>query len=80
VSDGIFIEGRRPKTKKQVHEAIAAGARIEVELTRLGCEETLDASQLVADRVYYIVGPDPYTKRSWYGQLVRKEDGRLSFR
>jgi len=68
---GIFIGYSRPKSKKAIKEAIAADpSRVRLEATSaFGTEydgPVLDAP----GGVYYFVGPDPYTKRTFYGQIT----------
>lgn len=88
MSVGIFIDGRRPKSKKEVREAVAMGdlSRIELENTSMFRNEydcslasfvELVKSGKVKDRVDF-VGPDPYTKRSFYGNIFIKADGKVT--
>lgn len=76
---GIFIEGRRPKSKKAVREAIAADSRtVRIEATSwFGNEYSGPASNLPSNYTVHFVGPDPHTKRSFYGTLKWK-NGKLS--
>jgi hypothetical protein len=69
--DGIFIKGRRPKSKKEVKAAVAEDpASVEVEFTSLmrkgpSCQRV---SELDTGTISF-VGPDPYTARKFYGNL-----------
>jgi len=78
--DGLFIDGRRPKSKKEVKEVAASDpSRIEVEVT------SLFSSDPGGDLAGYIerkgsatfVGPDPYTKRSFYLTVKAGKAGKL---
>ena len=68
MSDGIYLGNRRPKSKKAVREAVAAGDDVVLEITRFGYEENKSVSEL-ADGQYHFVGPDPYSKRDFYGTI-----------
>lgn len=92
MSVGIFIDGRRPKSKKEVREAVAAGdlSKIELENTSLfaatsayDCSLATYVERFVAggpgqarDRIDF-VGPDPYTSRKFYGNIFIKADGKV---
>jgi guanylate kinase len=67
--DGIYIGNRRPKSKKAVKEAVAAGEDVILEVTRFGHEDTKTVSELPEGK-YNFVGPDPYTKRDFYGTIT----------
>lgn len=80
---GLFIrdaEGHkiRPRSKKQVRELIAADPSfVTVEATSMfGDEFDGNALDLPAGSAISFVGPDPYTKRNFYGQLIHTSDGR----
>jgi len=82
IMDGLFIDGRRPKSKKEVKDIVAAGeiGRISVESTSLFAKDddggSLDAVLARKGKVAF-VGPDPYTKRSFYGTVTLKGTGKL---
>ena len=73
--DGLFINGtRRPKSKKEVKEAVAKGdVYILVESTSMfgGYTGPLSAE---GDREVSFVGPDPYTDRRFYGTITKRGD------
>lgn len=80
---GIFLIDergtRRPKSKKEVKEVLAATPeRVIIEATSLfGNEYNGVADLLPLDEQYkgekiYFVGPDPYTKRNFYGTIEIK--------
>jgi len=67
---GIFINGRRPSSKKEVREAVAISpASVRLEATSLFGNEYDGPVSEAPDGTYFIVGPDPYTKRNFYGQV-----------
>ena len=69
---GIFIiEGgveRRPKSKKEIRET--APEQVLIEATSLFGGEYAGRASHVVGKVYF-VGPDPYTKRNFYGTIER---------
>ena len=71
---GIFIDGmRRPKSKKEVREILADDPRrVHIEATSLfGDEYDGRASELGPyDKTVYFVGPDPYSRRNFYGTIA----------
>lgn len=74
---GLFVDGRRPTSKKAVKEAVADDPyRVTVEATSIFGDE-FDGALPNYDGAKGItfVGPDPYTKRSFYGTITRKGDG-----
>lgn len=75
---GLIVKGSRPKSKKEVKEVAAANPNdIYVEATSVfGDEYDGNLESMPAGTVTF-VGPDPYTKRNFYGTLVKSEDGRI---
>jgi hypothetical protein len=73
---GIFMQGYgRPKSKKQVKEAVAAGDTVYAEATSMfGNEYDGPVADMPEGTTIYFVGPDPHTKRNFYGQITRKGD------
>jgi hypothetical protein len=68
---GLFIDGERPKSKKAVKEAIAAGvATVRVEATSWFGNEYDGNLAYAPDGAIAFVGPDPFTKRNFYGTIV----------
>lgn len=67
---GIFIRGHRPKTKKQLKEVLASRPEhVVFEGTSVfGDEPDIRASEATEGTKLYFVGPDPYTKRNFFGQ------------
>jgi hypothetical protein len=71
--DGIFINGRRPKSKKEIKEAIAADpASVELECTSVFENDYNYTGPLDEAPVgrYSFVGPDPYRARNFYGTII----------
>lgn len=75
---GLFVNGGlRPQSKKQVKELVATRPElVYVESTSMfGNEYDGPAVDLPAGTKVFFVGPDPYTKRSFYGTLERTAKG-----
>jgi hypothetical protein len=70
---GIFVMGVRPKSKKAVKEAIAHNpTNVRIEATSVfGNEYDGTVADLPEGSKVYFVGPDPYTKRNFYGSIER---------
>ena len=68
---GIYIDGKRPKSKKAVKEAVAAGANVELEATSMFGNEYNGEVKRAPDGTYYFVGPSPSTKRDFYGTIKK---------
>ncbi len=73
---GIYIDGRRPASKKQVREAALENAsRVALEATSpFGNEYDGPLSEAPAGD-YTFVGPDPYDDRRFYGRIRIGTDG-----
>lgn len=68
---GLFVEGRRPKSKKAVREAIATNpARVRLEATSWFGNEYDGPVEDAPAGEYHIVGPDPHTDRRFYGTIT----------
>ena len=75
--DGIFVNYNRPKTKKAIKDAIAADpATVDIESTSMFGGYSGSVAN-APDGSYPFVGPDPYTKRSFYGTIT-KRDGKIT--
>ena len=76
---GIFIQDQRPKSKKQIKETVAQEpAKVKLEATSLfGNEYGGPVSEAPVGK-YTFVGPDPYTKRNFYGTITVKPDGTIT--
>lgn len=75
--DGIFINGQRPKSKKAVKEALLSEPEtVTIEYTSMhGTPGPSNPLDLSPGRPVHFVGPDPYTKRNFYGTIERTRDG-----
>lgn len=76
---GVYVNGERPKTKRAMREAIAdAPHTVRIEATSwFGDEYDGSIVNMPCGTTVYFVGPDPHTKRSWYGSIVRNNDGKV---
>jgi hypothetical protein len=76
---GVLINGKRPKSKKAVKEAVAANpASVRLEATSaFGDEFDGPAAEMPVGRQIAFVGPCPYTARKFYGSIFRRPDGTL---
>ena len=78
--DGIFINlkdgvERRPKSKKEVRELAAISPEaIWIEGTSFFDPWSGKATEIPEGTTITFVGPDPYTKRNFYGNITRKGD------
>lgn len=71
---GIWINGSRPKSKKAIKEALIAGDEVALEATSVFGNEYDGLVTDAPDGNYTIVGPDPYTKRNFYGTVTVRGD------
>lgn len=79
MTQGIFINGERPKSKKQMKEAIMEDAsRVRLEATSLfGNDYDGPVSEMPVGRMAFVVGPDPYTSRKFYANIERLANGKI---
>lgn len=81
VNVGAYVDGRRPKSKKAVREALADNPlRVHFDVTSgLGSHagRTFQGDQVPLGVTLSLVGPDPYTDRRFYGSIVKRPDGRV---
>lgn len=69
--DGIFIDGVRPRSKKQVKEtAIADPRRVAIEGTSMFGSPYSGPVAEAPQGEYHFVGPDPYRDRRFYGTIA----------
>lgn len=68
---GIWINGSRPKSKKQVKEAIASGTSVRLEATSIFGNEYDGLVANAPDGSYTFVGPDPSRDRRFYGTIKK---------
>lgn len=72
--DGIWIGHKRPKFKKNVIEEIEKNpGNVRLQKTTLGSNESIPIDQL-SRGTYRFVGPDPYSKRVFYGTIIIDEN------
>jgi hypothetical protein len=72
---GIYLNYDRPKSKKAIREAVANGhPAVNIEATSLFGNEYDGPLRNAPDGTYYFVGPDPYTRRNFYGQIIKSGD------
>ena len=70
---GARIGGRHPKSKKEVREMDPS--KVEIYCTDCFGEyagKCWMLNEIPEGATFYLVGPDPYTKRSFYGQVSRQ--------
>jgi hypothetical protein len=72
---GVYVNYNRPKSKKQIREAVAADPHsVSVEATSMFGNEYDGPVGDMPEGTINFVGPDPHTKRNFYGNIVRKGD------
>lgn len=73
MSQGIWINGERPKSKKAIREAIESNpATVDVEATSWhGDEYGGSLSDAPDGTMIVFVGPDPYRNRKFYGTITK---------
>jgi len=72
---GIYINGRRPKSKTEVRKAVAEGLNVRVEATSIfGNEYDGPVEGLPEGSTVTFTGPDPYTSRRFYGTIKKRGD------
>jgi hypothetical protein len=71
----VFVRHERPKSKKAVKEACADDpTRVRLEATSVFGNEYDGPVSEAPDGSYSFVGPDPYTKRNFYGTITVSGD------
>lgn len=77
---GIYVNGRRPTSKRAVREALASDpANVRAEATSMHGGEyggTMATSVAPVGTVVHFVGPDPYTSRRFYGTATLRPGTR----
>lgn len=77
INTGAYVDGERPKTKKALREAL----RDTPHLVSFDGTSPLSpdggrnyrADEVPAGTTLVVCGPDPYTKRNWWAQVVLKD-------
>lgn len=80
VNCGAFGKnGQRIKTKKQLREELASDpASVEFDTTSMFDKASgYSGNSFPQGVTLTVVGPDPYSKRSWYASVSRKADGTI---
>jgi hypothetical protein len=71
--DGIFIDCGRPKSKKEVKEAVEDDpTTVHIESTGIIPGYAGPVSE-APDGTYSFVGPDPYRSRKFYGTITVRD-------
>lgn len=70
MTQGIWINGTRPKSKKAIKEALTAGDEVVLEATSMFGNEYGGFINYAPDGEYSVVGPDPDRKRDFYVTLT----------
>jgi hypothetical protein len=72
---GTFVNMHRPATKKALKTAIAEDpGSVVLEATSMFGNEYGGPVVNAPDGNYFVVGPDPYTSRKWYGKITVSGD------
>jgi hypothetical protein len=73
MTQGIFINYRRPKSKKEVIEAVKTNPEsVSLEATSFfGNEYDGPITEMPENKMVFVVGPDPATKRNFYLNVTR---------
>lgn len=66
---GVYINGQRPRSKKAIKEAVANGDIVTLEATSMFGNEYSGPVNAAPVGRYNFVGPDPFTKRNFYGSF-----------
>jgi len=75
---GVTIGYQRVPTKKALREAVASNpARVNLEATSMFGNEYDGSLADAPAGNYYVVGPHPANKRSWYAHIVVGRDGSI---
>lgn len=73
MTQGIFVDGQRPKSKKAVREAVADNPnRVRLEATSIFGNEYDGSVASAPDGFYTFVGPDPARARNYFGNIDKK--------
>lgn len=77
MSHGVYVNGKRPQSKKAIKEAIEKNPdSVSFENTSMHGGSDFSGSEAPIDLTF--VGPCPYTKRNFYGVVARKKDGTIT--
>ena len=71
---GLFLDDKRPASKKAVREAVAdCPDRVRLEATSMFGGEYDGLRTFAPAGAYYAVGPDPRTSRKFYIEIIVRE-------
>lgn len=70
MTQGVFVNGQRPSSKKAIKEALAAGHDVSLEATSIFGNEYDGPVTSAPDGFYTFVGPDPARSRKYYGNFI----------
>lgn len=80
---GVYIDGRRPRSKKEIKETLAeldGPERVVLQPTSVFGNEYGGPLTDAPQGDYTIVGPDPYTSREFYGTITVDATGRAGIK
>ncbi len=80
---GLWMEGRRPKSKAELKRFLAEGGdphKIRVEATSMFSDEYDGPLSNAPEGRISFVGPDPHTKRSFYGTITVGPEGKVTIK
>ena len=72
MTQGVYVNGLRPKSKKAIKEALINGDEVSLEATSVFGNEYDGPVATAPDGFYTFVGPDPYRARNFFGNFVVK--------
>ena len=72
---GIYVNGKRPASKKAVK--LADPHTISLEATSIFGNEYDGILATAPEGTYTFVGPDPYTSRKFYGNITVSRHGHI---
>ena len=72
MTQGVYVNYRRPPTKKALREAVADDpSTVSLEATSMfGNEYDGSLAEASTTQRFTVVGPDPYNKRNWYANII----------
>jgi len=74
MTQGIWVNAKRPKYKKDLKQALIDNQLISLEATSFFGNEYSGPIHEAPDGTYTIVGPDPERARNWYANIIKKGD------
>lgn len=83
MTQGVFVNGKRPATKKAIKEALASGQEVSLEATSIFANifgnEYDGPITSAPDGFYTFTGPDPERSRKYYGNFI-VADGKVTLK